>query len=58
NDIEDHLHQIGVLGQNSLLGVDFGHWTSSDDEQEAISAARGVRAQFLAAANPSGAPGE
>jgi hypothetical protein len=38
--IEDHLHAIGVLGKNSILGVDFGRWTSEDDEKEAIAAAK------------------
>jgi hypothetical protein len=40
NTIEDHLHSIGVLGGGSRLRVDFGAWTSEDDEQAAISAAR------------------
>lgn len=53
DEIEDHLHRIGALGPNSLLGVDFGRWTSSDEEQEAISAARRLKAQF-----PPAAPGE
>lgn len=38
--IEDHLHAIGVLGKNSILGVDFGRWTTEDDEKEAIAAAK------------------
>jgi Domain of unknown function (DUF4157) len=38
--IEDHLHSIGVLGSGSRLGVDFGGWTSEDDELEALRAAR------------------
>jgi pimeloyl-ACP methyl ester carboxylesterase len=38
--IEDHLAAIGVLGPSSLLGVDFGYWTSKDDEIEALQAAR------------------
>lgn len=44
--IEDHLHSIGVLGSYSRLGVDFGDWTSSDDQDEAISAARGRRQEL------------
>jgi hypothetical protein len=27
---------IGLLGSGSLLGVDFGSWTSTADEREAI----------------------
>jgi hypothetical protein len=38
--IEDHLHSIHVLGENSRLGVDFGWYTSEDDEREALAAAR------------------
>jgi len=38
--IEDHLHAIGVLGPNSVLGVDFGRYTSEEDERAAIAAAR------------------
>lgn len=38
--IEDHLAAIGVLGGVSVLGVDFGMWTSTDDELAALSAAR------------------
>jgi hypothetical protein len=39
--IEDHLHAIGVLGSGSILGVDFGWWWTSDDEEiEARDAAR------------------
>jgi len=38
--IEDHLASIGVLGPNSRLGVDFGWWTSEDDELAALEAAR------------------
>ncbi len=48
--IEDHLHQIGVLGPGSRLGVDFGSWTSEEDELHAIRAARAksrqVRAEY------------
>jgi Domain of unknown function (DUF4157) len=40
NAIEDHLAAIGVLGPGSVLGVDFGWWTSKDDELEALAAAR------------------
>lgn len=57
DEIEDHLHATGVLGPGSLLGVDFGKWTSEEDEQEAISAAKRERSRLDAAANPSGAPG-
>ncbi len=38
--IEDHLHSIHVLGENSRLGVDFGWYTSESDEREALAAAR------------------
>ncbi len=38
--IEDHLHQIGVLGQGSDLGVDFEHYTSDRDENHAVWAAQ------------------
>ena len=38
--IEDHLAAIGVIGPNSVLGVDFGIWTSEDDQLDAIRAAR------------------
>ena len=38
--IEDHLAAIGVLGPGSRLGVDFGWWTSEDDQLDAIRAAR------------------
>lgn len=38
--IEDHLTAIGVLGKNSLLGVDFGWWTTKSDTLEAVAAAR------------------
>jgi hypothetical protein len=52
NDITDHLHDIGVLGPGSVLGVDFGWWTSEDDELAAIAAARGeavrIRERFKA----------
>jgi hypothetical protein len=53
--IENHLHSIGVLGENSRLGVDFGYWTSGDDEQEAIAAARTSRQELEAqrAAQPT-----
>jgi len=40
DEIEDHLHAIGVLGAGSILGVDFGVWTSDEDEIEARNAAR------------------
>jgi hypothetical protein len=38
--IEDRLHDINVLGPGSILGVDFGLWTSEDDELAALAAAR------------------
>jgi hypothetical protein len=41
DEIEDHLEAIGVLGSGGLLGVDFGMWTSKDDELDALRAARG-----------------
>lgn len=38
--IEDYLHgDIDILGSNSLLGVDFGWYTSEDDEEDAVVAA-------------------
>jgi Domain of unknown function (DUF4157) len=40
DEIEDHLEAIGMLGSGSLLGVDFGMWTSTDDERAALAAAR------------------
>jgi Domain of unknown function (DUF4157) len=40
DEIEDRLHEIKVLGPNSLLGVDFGRYTSEDDELAALAAAR------------------
>ena len=52
DEIEDHLEAIGMLGGGSLLGVDFGIWTSTDDEREALAAARalarGVHARYQA----------
>ncbi len=38
--IEDHLNDIDVLGEASRCNVDFGRWTSKDDEVEAINAAK------------------
>jgi hypothetical protein len=38
--IEDHLHEIHVLGPSSRLNVDFGWWTSAADELAALEAAR------------------
>jgi hypothetical protein len=38
--IEDRLRDINVLGPGSILGVDFGLWTSEDDELAALAAAR------------------
>jgi hypothetical protein len=50
DEIEDHLESIGILGGGSRLGVDFGWWTSEDDELAALSAARGqagaIRKQY------------
>jgi len=41
DEIEDYLHgDIGILGPGSILGVDFGLWTSEEDEREARDAAR------------------
>lgn len=54
--IEDRLHAIGVLGPNSRLGVDFGIYTSEDDENEARDAARGESRALRAAAQPPRAP--
>lgn len=36
--IENHLATIGLIGENSVLGVDFGDWTSEQDELNAIYA--------------------
>lgn len=48
--IEDRLTAIGLLGSGGELGVDFGMWTSGDDERAALaaarSAARTVRARY------------
>ena len=44
--IENHLLAIGVLGANGRLGVDFGSWTSGDDEQAAITAAQRRRQEL------------
>jgi hypothetical protein len=44
--IEDHLHQIGVLGAGSDLGIDFGSYTSDSEETAALAAARS-RAQQI-----------
>ena len=47
--IEDHLHyKIGVLGEGSVLGVNFGRYTSEADERAAIYAARAKKATILA----------
>ncbi|MEH2026803.1 eCIS core domain-containing protein [Nostoc sp.] len=40
DNIEDHLKNIGILGNGGLLGVDFGDYTSEDDELAALAAAR------------------
>ncbi len=40
DSIEDHLKKIGILGNGGLLGVDFGDYTSEDDELAALAAAR------------------
>ncbi len=40
DNIEDHLKSIGILGNGGLLGVDFGDYTSEDDELAALAAAR------------------
>lgn len=37
--VEDHLHKIGVLGEGSRLGVDFGWNTTYGDTEEAYDAA-------------------
>ncbi|HEY9078097.1 MAG TPA: hypothetical protein VIO61_16295 [Anaerolineaceae bacterium] len=58
--IEDHLHRIGVLGRNSMLGVDFGRYTSKDDELAALRAARrhsgDITRQYETAASQFTAP--
>lgn len=38
--IEDRLRDINVLGPGGILDVDFGLWTSEDDELAALAAAR------------------
>lgn len=40
DEIEDHLARIGLLGSGGQLGVDFGLYTSEEDEREALAAAR------------------
>lgn len=37
--IEDHLEALHVLGPKSRLNVDFGGWTSDEDENKAVVAA-------------------
>lgn len=37
--IENHLNNLGIIGAPSVLGVDFGRWTSKEDETNAIFAA-------------------
>lgn len=40
NDIiENRLNELQVIGPNSLLKVDFGNWTTNDDENQAVHAA-------------------
>jgi hypothetical protein len=49
DEIEDYLHgSINVLGRGSILGVDFGDYTSEDDERAAVRAARTRRQQIQA----------
>jgi hypothetical protein len=40
DEIEDRLHAIKVLGETSRLDMDFGRWTSEEDELDALAAAR------------------
>jgi hypothetical protein len=40
SSIEDRLHAIGVLGHNSILGIDFGSYTFDAEEELALAAAR------------------
>ena len=40
--IEDHLHDIGVLGKGSRLGIDFGKYTEGWEEERAIDRAKNV----------------
>jgi hypothetical protein len=54
--IEDRLHAIGVLGPKSRLGVDFGIYTSSSDEDEARDAARSEARRIESASRPPRAP--
>ncbi|MEU0885644.1 DUF4157 domain-containing protein [Lentzea sp. NPDC005914] len=54
DEIEDHLAAIGMLGSGSILGVDFGLWTSTDDELEALVAARAQAREVHARYNALG----
>jgi hypothetical protein len=67
NAIENHLRDIGILGDESLggsmLGVDFGGWTTAPDENAAamsarnyslIMANRGQSFRAITACNPVG----
>lgn len=59
--IEDHLHARRILGPSSRLGVDFGGYTSEDDELAAIRAARphaaNIRTRYQQAATQWNLPG-
>jgi hypothetical protein len=67
NAIENHLRDIGVLGDESLggsmLGIDFGGWTTAPDENAAAASAReysaimvnrGQSFRVITACNPDG----
>ena len=40
DEIQGRLHQIGVLGRDGILGIDFGNWTFDAEEELAIAAAK------------------
>jgi hypothetical protein len=50
DSIENHLASIGILGSSGVLGVDFGDYTSEEDELAALAAARprasGIQGQY------------
>lgn len=59
--IEEHLSARGIIGPNSRLGVDFGGYTSEDDELAAIAAGRrqagAVRERYDKATSSWNVPG-
>lgn len=46
DEIENYLAQIGLLGPSGSLGVDFGWYTSEDDERAALAAARRLNGEL------------